>query len=326
MPGPKTHDIFYKDLKKKLSKKTLESFPNYDKYNIFVQGHDFLIYHDFYKKASKKALDENVDMSVQLQEHKFQEFVYNYLNTAKETGSLELEDVRLFIGSGYIMHHLLDAYTHPQIIYYAGDHTKNPEYKTWYHGILENLLDVYMMETYEGKNAKTYKVYKDFEIDETLISNELIKTIDESLVNTYNITGGGQIFNESFKQLPLFMRVMKYDKTGIKRVIFDALDPITKGSKSFSYHRDYDEVLPYLNLNHDEWLNPTDASIVSRESFIDLYLKALEDGSYIVDKLEEICQSGIINKDDIFSLIPNISSVHGLECEKEFKILNKKKW
>ena len=28
MPGPKTHDIFYKDLKKNLSKKMLESFPN----------------------------------------------------------------------------------------------------------------------------------------------------------------------------------------------------------------------------------------------------------------------------------------------------------
>ena len=48
MPGPKTHDIFYKDLKGKLNPKTLDSFPNYDKYNIFVQGHDFLIYYDFY--------------------------------------------------------------------------------------------------------------------------------------------------------------------------------------------------------------------------------------------------------------------------------------
>ena len=177
MPGPKTHDIFYKSLKGKLNKRTLDSFPNYDQYNIFVQGHDFLIYYDFY---NSKVRDANIENSIHLQEHKFQEFVYNYLYIAKESGALEKEDVRLFIGPGYIMHHLLDAYTHPQIIYYAGDHTKNPEYKTWYHGILENLLDVYMMETYEGKNAKTYKVYKDFQIDEALISNALIRTIDES--------------------------------------------------------------------------------------------------------------------------------------------------
>ena len=324
MPGPKTHDIFYKDLKGKLNPKTLDSFPNYDKYNIFVQGHDFLIYYDFY---NSKVRDANINLSVELQEHKFQEFVYNYLKTAKESGSLELEDVRLFIGPGYVMHHLLDAYTHPQIIYYSGDHTRNPETKIWNHGVVENLLDIYMMETFEGKDAKSYRVYKDFKIDEDLISNELIKTIDDSLEDTYDIAGGGPIFKKAFKQLAFYMRLMKYDNWGLKTQFFDkVLGPFAKCSKAFSYHRDYDEVLPYLNLNHEEWVNPTDASIVSRESFIDLYLKALEDGAYIVDELEKICQSGVINKDDIYSLIPNISSVHGLECEREVKILNKKKW
>ena len=39
------------------------------------------------------------------------------------------------------------------------------------------------------------------------------------------------------------------------------------------------------------------------------------------------CDWDIVDdEDDIYSLIPNISSVHGLECEREFKILNKKKW
>ena len=319
MPGPKTHDIFYKNLKSKLKQSTLDSFPNYDKYNIFVQGHDFLIYHDFYKKANNKALDEGVDKSVQLQERKFQEYVYNYLKEAEQTGSIKQEDVRLFIGPGYVMHHLLDAYTHPQIIYYAGDHTKNPEFKTWYHGILENLLDIYMMETIERKDAKTYKVYKDFEIDKSLISDELISTIDKSLTDTYGFQDGGKTFNEAFYQLALFMRVMKYDRTGIKRALFDTLDPITKGSKAFSYHRDYDDVLPDLNLNHEEWLNPTNGS-VSTESFLDLYQKALNDGAYIVDELEEICQSGSIRKEDVFSVIPDISSVHGLSCDVPFQL------
>ena len=319
MPGPKTHDIFYKDLKKRLKHSTLDSFPNYDKYNIFVQGHDFLIYHDFYKKANSKALHKGVDKSVQLQEHKFQEYVYNYLKEAEKTGNIEQEDVRLFIGPGYVMHHLLDAYTHPQIIYYAGDHTKNPEFKTWYHGILENLLDIYMMEKFEGKDAKTYRVYKDFEIDKSLISNELISTIDKSLTDTYGFQGGGKIFAEAFQQLALFMRVMKYDRTGIKRKIFDTLDPLVKGSKAFSYHRDYNDVLSDLNVNHAEWLNPTNGKI-STDSFCDLYEKALKDGAYIVDELETICQSGSIHRDDVFSIVPDISSVHGLSCEEPFEL------
>lgn len=325
MPGPKTHDIFYKNLKRKLNSKTLDSFPNYDKYNIFVQGHDFLIYHDFYKKANNKALDEGVDMSVQLQEHKFQEYVYNYLKTAEKTGNIEQEDVRLFIGLGYVMHHLLDAYTHPQIIYYSGDHTRNPETKIWNHGEIENLLDIYMMETFEGVDAKTYKVYKDFEIDKSLISNDLISTIDISLADTYGFQDGGKMFEEAFQQLALYMRLMKYDKLGLKTVFFDkVLGPFTKCSKAFSYHRDFNEVIPYLNLEHEEWLNPTDGR-VSNASFLDLYEKALDDGAYIVDELEKICQSGSIHRDDVYSIIPNISSVHGLECEKSFQLKYTKK-
>ena len=318
MPGPKTHDIFYKSLKGKLNKRTLDSFPNYDQYNIFVQGHDFLIYYDFY---NSKVRDANIENSIHLQEHKFQEFVYNYLYIAKESGALEKEDVRLFIGPGYVMHHLLDAYTHPQIIYYSGDHTRNSETKIWNHGIVENLLDIYMMQMYESKDAKTYKVYKDFEIDENLISPELISTIDESLNGTYAINKGGEMFRKSFRQLAPYMWLMKYDKLGIKAAIFDeVLNPFVKCSKAFSYHRDFSEALPYLNLEHEKWLNPSDETIVSNASFIDLFEKALDDGSYIVDELEKICQSGIINKDDVYSLIPNISSVHGLECERPFQL------
>ena len=322
MPGPKTHDIFYRQLKGRLNQNTLNSFSNYDKYNIFVQGHDFLIYYDFY---NSKVRDANINNSVQLQEHKFQEYVYNYLKTAENTGSIEQEDVRLFIGPGYVMHHLLDAYTHPQIIYYSGDHTRNPETKIWNHGEIENLLDIYMMETFEGVDAKTYKVYKDFEIDKSLISNDLISTIDTSLADTYGFQDGGKMFEEAFQQLALYMLLMKYDKLGLKTVFFDkVLGPFAKCSKAFSYHRDFNEVIPYLNLEYEEWLNPTDGR-VSNASFLDLYEKALDDGAYIVDELEKICQSGSIHRDDVYSIIPNISSVHGLECEKPFQLKYTKK-
>ena len=79
-------------------------------------------------------------------------------------------------------------------------------------------------------------------------------------------------------------------------------------------------------MEHDVWYHPMDRDISSHDSFLDLYNKALDDGASIVDELEKICQSGIINKDDIYSIIPNISSVHGLECGKKLKIKNKKIW
>lgn len=324
MPGPKTHDIFYKQLKQKLKSETLSDLPNYDKYNIFAQGHDFLIYHNFYKIWNQKRLDKNVSNSTLLQEYDFQKFVYNFLKEAKNNGAIEEEQTRLFIGAGYIMHHLLDAYTHPQIIYYCGDHERDPKNETWKHGIVENLIDIYMMKTREGIDPKSYPVHKDFEI-EFDISSKLIDTLNVSLYETYNIQNGGNTFSESFNQVALFMKTMKYDPTGLKKVLFDAADPILKGTSSFSYNRNCDDVVQYLNNEHDIWLNPMNKNIISNNSFDETYNIMLSYGAYIINQLEKICKSGIINQDDIFALIPNIASTHGLECGQKLKILNKRR-
>lgn len=315
MPGPKTHDIFYKNLKQYLSCSTLESFPHYDEYNLFAQGHDFFIYHNFYKIWS---LNNNIKDSVMMQETKFSEFVYNYLRYTVDGGFEDDEQVRLFIGPGYVMHHILDAYTHPQIIYYAGDHARNPNNATWQHGIVENLIDIYMMEKFEAKDPNTYPVYQDFSLPQS-ISPKLIQTLNHALFETYHIRDGGDVFAEAFSQMELFMKMFKYDPTGIKQKIFDAIDPVTKGTSSFSYHRDSQDALQWLDLEHQPWLNPTDAS-VSTASFLDLFNKALHDGATIVDRLEDIFMRGIVNPEDIFNTVPNISSVHGLDCKKPFQL------
>ncbi len=326
MPGPKTHHIFYKDLKEKLSSATLKSFGNYDKYSIFAQGHDFLLYHDFYKIFNQKCLNANVEASELLQEFHFPEFVYQYLKAAENSGAIEDEQIRLFIGPGYVMHHLLDAYTHPMIIYYAGDHTRNPERPTWYHGIVENLLDIYLMAKKEGINAATYPVHKDFTFDKNLIRRALICTLDESLKATYGIHSGGKLFFNSFSQVALFMKCLKYDRTGVKRRAFDCLDPLLKGTSSFSYHRNPSSAVRYLNQDHEEWVNPMDDGIRSTQSFMDLYDKALIDGAAIVNQLERLCQKGSIHRDDVYDIIPNIASTHGLECNQKIKIKNIKGW
>ena len=116
------------------------------------------------------------------------------------------------------------------------------------------------------------------------------------------------------------MRYLKYDPTGIKSKIVDYLDPLLKGTSSFSYHRNPAAALPYLNQNHDLWNNPMDPSLQSTASFMELYDKALEDGASIVDQLEALCQKGIIHQDDVYSIIPNIASTHGLSCNQKLKI------
>ena len=271
-------------------------------------------------------MNNNINASVLLQETNFQLFVYNYLKQAHSSGALEEEQVRLFIGPGYIMHHLLDAYLHPLIIYYAGDHTPDATFDTWHHGCVENLIDIYMMKHIEKKDPNHYPVYHDFTLPKTIISNSLIQTLNDCLRETYALVSGGEIFYESFYQMALFMKIFKYDHYGIKKKIFDKVDPIYHGASSFSYHRDVELAIPFLNQKREEWVNPYDASLHFYYTFMDLYEMALIRGAYIIEELEKICMSGNIYKDDIYDLIPDVNSVTGLSCEKHVKLLNRKQW
>ncbi len=323
MPGPKSHDIFYKQLKQKLSSQTLTAYPHYDDYNVFAQGHDFFIYHKFYQIMSVKKLNQNVQNATLLQEYRFPEFVYNYLKTAQNNGAIEDEQTRIFLGPGYIMHHLLDAYTHPFIIYNAGDYTRDAKNPTWTHGIVETLIDIYLMEIYEQKDARTYPTHEDFNFPMPFIQS-LTDTLNQSMRETYNILNGGDIIEQAITDVALFIHNMKYDPYGFKKWFFDLLDPLLKGTAAFSYHQDIKESYPYLNLQHEPWVNPMDDKIISTASFMDLYNQALQEGALIVDALEHLCQSGNIHRDDIYNLIPNISSSHGLECGTPLRIRYKK--
>ena len=318
MPGPKAHHIFYKQLKQHLHKDTLDRFPHYDGYSIFAQGHDLLIYHDFYKIWSSRRLERNVHYSELLQEFYFPEFVYSYIKHAEEISVLHNEQICLFL-AGYIGHHILDAYTHPLIIYYSGDHVRSLENATWRHGIIENLLDIYLMQTIEQKNPKVYSVYKDFAFPHGRISTELKEVLNNSLNEIYGFENGGSSFEKAFPQLEWFMRIFKYDRSGIKRQIFDVLDPITKGTSSFSYNRSTDGVKTLLNEAHEKWRNPMSGQY-SNESFMDLYKSALSDTANIINRLMAILDTISICMDDVFNIIPNIASTHGLECGQRLEI------
>jgi len=308
MPGAKTHEIAYKQIKEKLNNKTLSGFPNYNEYNIFSQGHDLLIYYQYYFPLKLK---QNIIDSVKLQENSLPEFVFNYMDIAKSNGALEEEATRIFIGSGYVTHHIVDMYIHPLLIYYSKDHTPNKNNATWQHGIIETLIDVYMMERFENKNPATYKIYKDFEFKKQ-VSQRFIDTLNKSFEKTYNMANIGSKFKISLYQTKSYIQIVKYDPKGFKKKLFDCLDKYFMGTSSFSYHVNSLEALNYLNIENKLWSNSSNSTLTSTESFMDLYNKALDESSYIIDKLEELACKGVFNRDDIYSLVPNKSSVTGL--------------
>lgn len=320
MPGPMTHYIFYQRLKERLNQETRSAFPQYDDYSIYAQGHDLFIYHDFYKIHNSRQLKANIELSKQLQECSFQEFVYQYFKMAEEMQVIQLPEVRLFMEAGYIGHHILDAYTHPLIIYLSGDHVRDARRKTWRHGIAENLLDIYMIERAEGVQSKFFPAHRKFQFCQKKMSRDLTELLNRSIEKVYGFSKGGEIIREATSQVSSFMRIFKYDPTGMKKIIFDVLDPILKGTASFSYHRDVAGAKAFLNSEHEVWINPMEKTLRSKESFMDLFDRALTDCAGIMEKLEALFRKGTAEREDITSIVPDVASTHGLPCGNALEI------
>lgn len=325
MPGPMVHQIFYRQLKARLGHKTVGGLPGYDSFSVFAQGHDLPIYHDFYKAAPKR-LYRNIELSRRLQEEQFPQFVAAYLAAARDLGLLGEQSVRLFIGPGYVAHHILDAYVHPFLIYRAGDHIRDPSNATWMHGIAENLLDIHVMEAAGMADYRTAPVYREFAFRREQADAGLRAVLDRSIREVYGFSGGGALFCRAMPQVRAYIRLCKYDPTGVKRLLFDLLDPLLKGTASFSYHRNAALARPFLNEDHGQWRNPMDGERRSRASFGELYDAALEESARIVERLDAMCRGGRVSREEVLSAVPDIASTHGLACGRPLVIKYTGKW
>lgn len=312
MPGPKMHDIFYKQLKKYLPKDVLTNLQHYDEYSIYSQGHDFFIYYNYWKVWQ---LNKNIGESLLLQQYDFQEYIYQFLNIAKKYGILQDEQIQLFIGPGYIGHHILDSMLHPLIIFYSGDHVRESKNNTWKHGIIETLLDVYWMKQFEFVDTQNYQIYKDFFYPKNKMDIGLKLVLNESLNLVYGIESGGKKIEKALKQTEQFVRYFKYDPTGRKKKFFDFIDYFVKGSSSFSYCVSVAEAKKYLNEKNQLWVNPKNSDYISEKSVLELYQDALKESAQIITQLFDICKKEMFTREEVYAIIPNKSSDYGLPCK-----------
>lgn len=312
MPGPKTHEIFYRQLKKRLPEQMLATLPNYNAYSLYAQGHDLLIYQDWWKIWQ---LDRHIQESLLLQEDSAQEFVFRFLEEAANRNVLEKEQVRLFIGPGYLSHHILDSCLHPLIIHYSGDHIRSRENTTWKHGIIENLLDAYFMKRFDNRDCHTYPVHKDFCFPDSRLDKDVFQILTKTLDSVYGISDGGLKIEKALLQMKHFIRILKYDPSGWKKVLFGSLDSLAKGSSSFSYHVYPEDAEAYLNRNHQSWANPKAPQSVVSKSMSELYADALQECTEIIARLDRLCRYGEPTREAVYAIVPNRSSTYALTAD-----------
>jgi hypothetical protein len=310
------HKHFWLDCKKNLSRKLKETLPNFNNYYIYAIGHDFLLL------PPNVSFTKNQNICITLGNNLFKEFVANYFMIAKKNGSIKKESVRLFLYA-YISHHILDAYLHPFITHFDGNYLPNENKESWTHGIIENLLDAYLIEKFEHENPVKYKIHKAFAVKRKF-NVDFSNTLESAIQKTYNIKGVAKKITRPIWALQDFLHLGRYDPLGYKKAFYRLGNYVFKFNCkgfSFSANVDHTEAHKYFNDEREMWTNPFDDTVTSDKSLWDLYQDALSETVRTITTLEEYIDNLCFDTDEIKSLVPDISSVTGLPCGRKLDFI-----
>ena len=299
MPSTITHEYHYRDVYEKTSKAFKESYPEklYLSYSASSQGHDTYFFLDFWNLPKFKKKSAKAEL---LQDDKFQDLCVELSKMIIEEIDRADKEIRLIL-YGYILHHILDSLVHPYIIYETE--------RLGVHAQAESYLDEWMIEKREDKKAKHYPVHK-------LIpkipkfKNETKNILNRTFFKIYGIENFGRDYERGLRQVPTFLRLFRYDLTGLKEFGYHLVD-LTHLSKTkyywLSYHNRFPNYEYYLNEERRKWYNPVDDKTPRNESFKDLYDRAVEEGAHIISKLEEALSSKA-SPQELKRIIPRISA------------------
>ena len=316
MPQLITHNIFAKDVYEKLDKNTKKSFEkSIPVYEMYSQSFDTFIYYfslNFNKMKEMNKLRKNG--------HKKKVRLY-FMNMVNNIIDLNLENDKdaLAYLFGSINHYVLDSICHPLIFYKTGVPRKRlPESKKYIglHMNMETNIDAFYYINRYKKSFHKVNTTKEF-IPKIRFSKNLSMIMDKTIEDTFGNKNASRYYFKAYNNsrwlYPLFIN----DKHGFKLRFYKFLDKILFfANRKFQYFSTYikQPKISYLNIEHKKWCYPSDKSITSTESFIDLYDKALTRSAYLI----EIVYKVLNKKEDIKEFeeaIGNLSYVRGLDCD-----------
>lgn len=250
-----------------------------------------------------------------------QEFFINVLRYIRDNNINDIDTFSFLVG--FISHYALDSIMHPYIIYKTGYFNKKDMNTYKYHSkhhFMETFLDNDMISKRFNMNPYQFNI-SDYCFKLDKLSYDLNNTIDYSFYNTFKIKNMSSIYYKSLVQMKTFIRLFRQDRYGIKRFLYKLIDSFTMKSAfrfdTLSYHYPLEDRFNYLNNDHKIWRNPTTYNIVSNDSFIDLYLKAIKFAKVLVCASFDYINGKDIDLEKVFD---NRSYVTGLNCDLKKKL------
>lgn len=277
MPGFVTHYIFGRETCRKLrhtpQKKNL--YYNRAAYALGLQGPDLF----FYYLPSYALSGKNLGSIAHTQQTQafFLGLIESYYRI---TNGVDRGIAEAYL-TGFLGHYLLDTACHPYI--YAATHYEGRR-KDYFsrHAYLETDIDTALLD------IKLHKKPCQFHAADTIaLTLRQKKVVAKLLCDAYRYAFPELHVRKSSMWAGIFsirlgMRIL-HDDSGQKKVLFRFAEKHFLGYPLFSPLIPSDTLYfrtDPLNLRHADWTNPWDASLISKESFLDLYQAA--GGRYLV--------------------------------------------
>ena len=282
MPNYKTHSIHGELILKEMDKKTEI---NKEDIKSYCMGPDAIIITDYKTFDFQHA-------------NKTKEFFMELLKIIKNKKLQDNSEVMAFL-YGQLDHFVLDCIMHP-LIYYMTEGIE-AKHKIKPHGLIESWIDDYTTNKYNKNEDKYYNKY-------TIKDKELIKVINEIYNRVYNSKYGAKKYSIGMAATAMYDVVARRNLIKIAPIITKLVN-----IGDITYSNDLKRVLPYLNLNNEEWYNPETGEKYT-DSFDDLWDKSNET---ILETIKDI--NNYLYKDESITnplISNNISFNTGIPCEK----------
>ena len=302
MPSTITHAFIGLDTIKKLNTKPKKIINNHiDNYKIYCQNMDILYFYHIYLLKTNKIQDIG---------HRYHhEHVFDAFKLLIDDNKNNKDDELFTFIAGLITHYQADTTIHPYINHFTNYINESKRFSD--HFEIETYIDNYFVNKRLNKEHKKYNNTK-FVFNYT--EEEIIKKeLDKIFLKLFNLKNGGKYYYRSLKEMKFTYNYVRYDKHGFKKMIYQTIDlnPFKiPRTKYLSYHFDINNNEYYLNLNHQEWTNPNNPTIVSNKSFLDLYEDVINNSSTIINELYNyIYEDKFVN---LKKLIKNLDYGSGL--------------
>ncbi len=317
MPQLVTHNIFSDDVFNTLPNDLKNTFINeIDIYKMFAQSFDNFYY---YTSLNIKKMKEVHKLAKKGHKKNAQKYFCTIVEEIKNNNYQNNEQALAYL-YGSINHYILDSTCHPFIFYKTGVYDKKRKDRHKYiglHGDMESNIEAFY---YINKYKKMYynaNITKEF-IPKIKFSKDLENIMNIAYYKTYDFKDMAKYYFKSYNLSRHLYRIFINDKYGIKKSIYKIIDKVAFfRENNYEYYTTYIKQpnIKYLNIDHKEWVYPSDKTIKMNDSFIDLYNKALKKTQELIILADKVINDKADIK-DFENKIGNLSYVRGLDCDR----------